>query len=568
MTEIIAAECFRVDMRLRPGGRGSPLVIPMESALGYYQSMGDTWERAALLRARGSGCDRSRRLLDELARFIYRRYLDFDTLRQLRAMKRQIEQELRSPDLIERNIKLGRGGIRELEFIVQSLTLIYGGRDPRLRTAMTLEALVRLESYGYLAGDRAQKLRDAYRFLRDTEHKLQVAAGLQTHTLPDNVEAFAVLAARLGFGKAPEAPDRLREQLRGHRDFVATQFREMLAGGGERSEVKVSGAAETAWRAARDDDSAIAALAELGFSRPAESVNHLALLAQGATQPSASPYRRELLDRLGPELLDEIRGLADPDLALMNLASFITAVGARTSFLALLEEHPATRRVLLNLFASSSHLSSLFIRHPEILDTLVRSDLARVRRSAVELRDDLAGLVGASEDFEARLDAIRSFRQQEFLRVAIADLAGDLDLEGVQVELTGLAETVLREAVQLARDEVAKRFPGTADLKAVRDRDGPVGCGRDVVQLRPRPDFRLSRARRNRCRRARSGSARGAKADRDSRGAHPRGDRVQARFAAATLGQRRSAGRVARRLSRISSAEFGRLGTAGAGARA
>jgi [glutamine synthetase] adenylyltransferase / [glutamine synthetase]-adenylyl-L-tyrosine phosphorylase len=479
VTEIIAAECFRVDMRLRPGGRGSPLVIPVEGALSYYQSMGDTWERAALLRARpaAGAIEIGRWLLEDLTRFIYRRYLDFDTLRQLRAMKRQIEQELRSPDLIERNIKLGRGGIRELEFIVQSLTLIYGGRDPRLRTPMTLEAIDRLERYDYLAGDRAQKLRDAYRFLRDVEHKLQVAAGLQTHTLPANSEALAVLAARLGFGKAPDAADRLHEQLRKHRDFVAMQFREMLAGGGERREVKVSLAAEAAWRAARDDDGAIAALAELGFNRPMESVHHLALLVRGAMQPSASTYRRELLDRLGPELLDEIRCLADPDLALMNLASFISAVGARTSFLGLLEEHPSTRRVLLKLFASSSHLSTLFIRHPEILDTLVRSDRAQIRRTAVELRDELAGLVGASADFEARLDAIRSFRQQEFLRIAIADLAGNLELEGVQTELTSLAETVLLEALQLARDETAKRHPLAAELKLCAIAMGRLGAG-------------------------------------------------------------------------------------------
>jgi glutamate-ammonia-ligase adenylyltransferase len=479
LTELIAAECFRVDMRLRPGGRGSPLVIPVESALGYYQSHGDTWERAALLRARpaAGAVEIGRRLLDDLTRFIYRRYLDFDTLRQLRAMKRQIEQELRSPDFIDRNIKLGRGGIRELEFIVQSLTLIYGGRDPRLRTAMTLDAIVRLESYGYLAADRAQKLRDAYRFLRDTEHKLQVAAGLQTHTLPNNAQAFAVLASRLGFGKAPAASARLRDQLHAHRDFVATHFREMLAGGGERGEVKVSRPAEIAWRAARDGDSDFAALAELGFNRPGESVAHLALLARGASQPSASPHRRELLDRLGPELLDEIRGLADPDLALMNLASFITAVGARTSFLGLLEEHPATRRVLLKLFASSSHLSALFIRHPEILDTLVRSDLAQIQRTTVELRDELAGLVSASIDFEARLDAIRSFRQQEFLRVAIADLAGNLELEGVQIELTGLAETVLREALGLAGEETAKHYPLAAGLRLCTIAMGRLGAG-------------------------------------------------------------------------------------------
>ena len=125
-------------------------------------------------------------MLDELDRFVYRSYLDFDTLRQLRAMKHQIEAELRSPDLIERNIKLGHGGIRELEFIVQALTLIYGGRDPRIRTEKTIEALDRLADFGYLPAARAHKLAEAYLFLRNVEHKLQVVSGLQTHTLPRN----------------------------------------------------------------------------------------------------------------------------------------------------------------------------------------------------------------------------------------------------------------------------------------------------------------------------------------------------------------------------------------------
>lgn len=504
LTEMIAAECFRLDLRLRPGGRGSPLVIPVESALNYYQSMGDTWERAALLRARpvAGAIEIGEQLLVELTRFIYRRYLDFDTLRQLRAMKRQIEQELRSPDLIERNIKLGRGGIRELEFIVQSLTLIYGGRDPRLRTAKTLDAIGRLASYGYLASDRAQHLREAYRFLRDVEHKLQVVAGLQTHTLPQGRAERGTLAARLGFGKTAQAPERLRAELERHRGLVATQFREMLAGGGERRGVKASAAAEIAWRAAREGDTDFAALAELGFNRAAESVNHLVLLASGATQSSASPQRRELLERLGPELLDEIRGLADPDLALMNLAAFITAVGARTSFLGLLEEHPATRRVLLKLFASSSHLSALFIRHPEILDTLVRSDLVQVRRSAAALHQELEELVGSSVDFESRLDAIRAFRQQEFLRVAIADLAGNLELEDVQAELTLLAETVLRVALQLAFAETERRYPMVAGLKLCAMAMGRLGAGEmsynsdlDLIFVYHEPDDAVPGAR-------------------------------------------------------------------------
>jgi [glutamine synthetase] adenylyltransferase / [glutamine synthetase]-adenylyl-L-tyrosine phosphorylase len=477
-TEILSGNCFRTDLRLRPGGRNSPLVVSLEGALGFYQNLGQTWERAALLRARpvAGAIHLGQRLIAELGRFIYRRYLDFDTLRQLRAMKRQIERELRSPDLVDRNIKLGYGGIRELEFIVQALTLIYGGRDPRLRAAQTLAALDRLEAYGYMAAAQTRRLKEAYLFLRNVEHKLQASAGLQTHTLPTGAEALAVLAARLGYGKSAGAAARLVHSLKTHRDLVATQFREMLAGGEERTEARGSPAAHSAWGTAPEPQRAAPALAELGFTRPEESARHLGLLARGPAHAPASPRRRELLERLGPLLLDEIRTLADPDLALMNLASFIAAVGARTSFLSLLEEHPATRRVLLRLFASSSHLSALFIRHPDMLDTLVRSDLARLRRPAAELAGELGGLLAASDDFESRLDAIRAFRHQEFLRIAIADLAGGLELGEVQAELTRLAETVLREALALAHAETGQRHRVPADLKLCALAMGRLGA--------------------------------------------------------------------------------------------
>jgi [glutamine synthetase] adenylyltransferase / [glutamine synthetase]-adenylyl-L-tyrosine phosphorylase len=459
VTELLSQGCFRTDLRLRPGGRNSPLVVSFDNALNFYESLGQTWERAALLRARpvAGAVAAGQRLIGELGRFIYRSYLDFDTLRQLRAMKRQVESELRTPDLVERNVKLGYGGIRELEFIVQALTLIYGGRDPRLRVAQTLDALDRLEAYGYMHRGRAQRLKEAYLFLRDVEHKLQVAAGLQVHTLPNGAEAQAVMATRMGFGKDAAARARFARILKAHRDLVATQFREMLAGGEERSARPVPELARRAWQAAFDPERAATALADLGFMHADESVAHLTLLAHGPRHGLASPRRRELLEYLGPLLLDEIRALADPDLALKNMASFIAAIGARTSFLALLEEHTATRRVLLRLFASSSYLSTVFIRHPDMLDTLVRSDLARLHKSSAELTSDLSGLIAAAEDFESRLDAIRAFRHQEFLRIAIADLAGNLELDEIQVELTALAETVLREALSLAHGEVAAR---------------------------------------------------------------------------------------------------------------
>ncbi len=479
ITEILSGGSFRVDLRLRPGGRNSSLVAPVEAALGFYQSLGQTWERAALLRARSVAGDTrvGQRLIAELENFIYRRYLDFDTLAQLRAMKHQIEAELRSAAMVERNVKLGRGGIRELEFVVQSLTLIYGGRDPRIRTARTTTALARLAEFGYLPPERARKLADAYVFLRDVEHKLQIAAGRQTHTLPSDEMEIRALAARLGFGKESAAPDKFMRRLARCRDLVAAQFRDTLAGGEDAAARAVSSAAEAAWAAALEPAQSAKYMEALGYANSEESARHLEMLARGPEHLSITPRRRELIESIGPTLLDEMSKLADPDLAIMNLADFIASVGARTSFLALLEQHPATRRVLLRLFASSRYLSTVFVRHPDMLDTLVRSDLARPQRPLGDLRAEMAGIVGANTDFEGRLDALRAFRHQEFLRIAIADLAGDLEVEEVETELSNLAEVVVGAALEIAQADCAARYPIPSALRLVALAMGRLGAG-------------------------------------------------------------------------------------------
>jgi len=479
LTEMLSDGSFRVDLRLRPGGRSSPLVVPFEGALSFYQNHGQTWERAALLRARAvaGSVALGEKLIAELGSFVYRRFLDFDTLRQLRAMKHQIEAELRSPELVARNIKLGRGGIRELEFVAHALTLIYGGRDPRIRTGNALAALRQLETYGYMAQERATALAEAYVLLRDVEHKLQVAAGMQTQTLPADDAGMRVLAARMGFGKEAGASARLVEALERRRYLIASQFRETLAGGEEEVRQAASPQAVAAWANAGEHHLTIPRLAALGYSQPEESAGHLDHLWRGPEHWTQSPRRRELLDSLGPVLIDEMRALADPDLAIMNLASFIAAVGARTSFLGLLEQHPVTRRVLLRLFASSRYLSTIFIRHPDMLDTLVRSDLVRARRTLTELKEEVGELVQASPDFEGRLDALRAFRHQEFLRIAIADLAGELQLPEVETEFTNLAEAVLAESLEVARTEIANRQRIPASLRMAILAMGRLGAG-------------------------------------------------------------------------------------------
>jgi glutamate-ammonia-ligase adenylyltransferase len=476
VTELLA-DCFRVDLRLRPGGSHAPLVSSIENAINFYQNFGQTWERAALLRGRAAAGEIAlgQRLLAELAPFIYRRYLDFETLGQLRTMKQMIEREFRSPSTVRSNIKLGWGGIRELEFIVQALTLVYAGRDPRLRYPRTVDALERLREFGYLSASRARQLSSAYLFLRDVEHKLQVVADLQTHSLPANAAGMGRLAARMSFGKGNESTQRFAAVLEQHRNLVSEVFREMLPAADH--VVEASATAQQAFEAALDPERAAPFLRLLGFAEPVESAGHLLLLARGPAHGLASPRRRELLKTLGPLLLDEISQQANPDHALANLAACIAAIGARTSFLTLLEQHPATRRVLLGLFASSQYLSGLFIRHPDMLDVLVRSDQARLRRSALEIRVELRELLAHATDFEDRLDAMRALRHQEFLRVAIADVAGQMELSDVETELTALAESVLATALDLARQEVAGRFPQAVALPLCALAMGRLGSG-------------------------------------------------------------------------------------------
>jgi glutamate-ammonia-ligase adenylyltransferase len=460
-TELLREAGFRIDLRLRPGGRFAQLVTSLDGALNFYENFGQTWERAVLLRARAIAGprERSQWLLGELQRFIYRRYSDFDTLSQLRTMKNQIELEMGSADMVARNIKLGRGGIRELEFVVQALTLVYGGRDPRIRTPRTLEALERLARCGYLNAQRVCELTEAYLFLRDVEHKLQVAAGLQSHTLPADPSARAIVAARMRMGKGAEAATAFERTLAAHRDRVAAIFSELLGSGDQAKAERVSREARQTWLDALDPELSAAGLKALGFANPIESASQLVLLARGPEHALITTRRRELLGSLGPRLLDEMCAEPDPDLALANLAQFIAAVGARTSFLALLEAHEPTRRALLRLFASSQYLSALFIRHPELLDTLVRSDLARLTRLRAELSEELKERLEVCSDYEGRLDALRSFRHQEFLRIAIADLSAQIGLADVQRELTVLAETMLHFALNVARDEVSVRLP-------------------------------------------------------------------------------------------------------------
>ncbi len=452
---------FRVDLRLRPEGTNGPIVNSVANALLYYESWGQTWERAVYLKARPVAGDRAvgETLLAELEPFVHRRYLDYATIEDLTQMKAKIARALAAGVDKGINVKLGRGGIREVEFVIQSLQLIHAGKDERIRDRNSLAALARLAEARYLAPDESARLADAYRFLRDVEHKIQLVDERQTQVIPAGVGEVQ-LARRLGYREhdAAAALARFQADLRRHMDAVAATFAASFYD--SRATIAEADDGRAAGLLAGLDDAVGAEreLATLGFRDPATAREHLVLLRDGAPSARATPRRKQLLMAVAPALLGEVTRAPDPDLALRHLASFLMAIGARSSFLALLAENPATLRVLVRLFGSSEFLSQILIRHPEMLDNLVRADLVRLEVSKPELAREIRGVIDATEAYEGRLDALRRLRHEQFLRIGINDLDNLLAFHEVSSQLSDLADVCLEAAWRVADEETRRRY--------------------------------------------------------------------------------------------------------------
>ena len=448
--------CFRVDLRLRPGGGEGPLAVSLAGLLEYYESWGQTWERAVWLKARPIAGDEAlgATVVRELEPFVYRRYLDFGTLGDLEHMRRRVDSSLRDPERRQRDVKLGHGGIREVEFVVQALQLVHGGKDRRVRRRGTLAALARLVATDYVDAATGAALADAYRHLRNVEHKIQIVQQRQSQTIPRAAGEVALMARRLGYGGDDPAATFWQAHAV-HTTVVRTTFEAMFRGD-EASAGQHDELVPLFDDQQRDLDPA-PALARLGFRDVEEAGRSLRLLRDGPRHAPASPRRRQAIVALGPSLLAEIARSGAPDRALRLMAEFVATVGARSSYLQLLERNPATMRLLVRLFASSEFMSRFFIRHPELLDNLVRVDLVRIVCSRDELATELADRLAAAPDLEVELDVIRRFRHEEFLRVGIHDLEGELDGPTVETQLSDLAEVCLEAAVRLATRETRRR---------------------------------------------------------------------------------------------------------------
>ncbi|OOG10316.1 bifunctional [glutamate--ammonia ligase]-adenylyl-L-tyrosine phosphorylase/[glutamate--ammonia-ligase] adenylyltransferase [Pseudomonas sp. C9] len=452
---------FRVDMRLRPYGSAGALVLSFNALEQYYQDQGRDWERYAMIKSRVVAGDQvtGAQLQDMLRPFVYRRYLDFSAIEALRTMKQLIQQEVRRKGMAD-NIKLGSGGIREVEFIAQAFQLIHGGRDLSLQQRPLLKVLSTLEGQGYLPPAVISELREGYEFLRYTEHAIQAIADRQTQMLPDSTQDQARIAFMMGFADW----DAFHEQLMYWRGRVAWHFAQVIADpdeeqGGE-SEVVVGGEWLPLWEEAQDEEAACRQLEEGGFKDATKALKALAGLRGSPQLRAMQRLGRERLDAFIPRLLAQAVEHANPDLVLERVLPLVEAVARRSAYLVLLTENPGALRRLLTLCAASPWIAEQITRFPLLLDELLNEGRLfkppLAPELAAELRERLMRI--PEDDLEQQMEALRHFKLAHRLRVAASEIAGSLPLMKVSDYLTWLAEAILEQVLALAWHQTVAKY--------------------------------------------------------------------------------------------------------------
>jgi glutamate-ammonia-ligase adenylyltransferase len=451
---------FRVDMRLRPFGQSGALVSSFAGLEHYYQSHGRDWERYAFIKARVVAGDREagETLFDILRPFVFRRYLDYGAFESLRDMKQMVESELKRKGMID-NVKLGAGGIREVEFIGQAFQLVRGGREPALQRREIQTVLNWLGEHDYLPEYAVQQLLTAYEFLRNTEHRLQEFQDQQTHRLPSDALGRQRLAFSMGFAYW----DEFLPTLRGHMTRVHSHFEQVFASPQAGHAAVDDSGLSRLWLEEPNVAEASTILQAAGYHDAGALYSRLRVLKTGRCYDALSRTGRTRMDRLIPLLLGvvskhESEAVAR-DTTLLRVLSLLETIASRTAYLSLLGEQPMVLSQLVRLCAASPWITQLLARHPILLDELLdpRSLYAPPKRSQLEA--DLQRRLSRfdEDDLEQAMDALRLFKQASVLRVAAADVVKAVPLMEVSNHLTDIAEVVLQAALELAWRHLVER---------------------------------------------------------------------------------------------------------------
>ncbi|MBV8046549.1 MAG: bifunctional [glutamate--ammonia ligase]-adenylyl-L-tyrosine phosphorylase/[glutamate--ammonia-ligase] adenylyltransferase [Paludibacterium sp.] len=445
-------QVFRVDMRLRPYGDSGPLAMSFSALENYLLTQGREWERYAWIKARALTGDAAG--LSELVRpFVYRKYLDYNAYGAMRELSSQIRREVARRDLAD-NIKLGPGGIREIEFIAQVFQLIRGGREKSLQLFGTRETLARLAELRLLEPSAVAELADAYTFLRNLEHRLQYVDDQQTQTLPADAEALERIAASMDFAST----DAFLSALTRHRRHVTRHFEQVFF---LPTESAPDHPLTALWRDIGENDIR-PALAEHGYQHPDDVARLLHGLSTSQRYQQMALANRKRFDALIPPLIEVCGHFPNPDATLSRVLTLLEAISRRAPYLALLTEYPQTLQRLASLSSASAWVSTYLTRHPILLDELLD---ARVLYGppdwpaiAAQLEQQLADCEG---DVEAKMDTLRHVQHAQAFRLVAQDLAGMWTVEALSDELSRLADLILDATLRHAWRDIASRHRET-----------------------------------------------------------------------------------------------------------
>lgn len=457
---------FRVDLRLRPDPAATPPVVPAQAALAYYETVGQNWERAAFIKARAGAGDlaKAEAFLAELEPFIWRRSLDYAAISDVHSIKRQIHVHKAGEGLeaAGANLKLGAGGIREIEFFVQTQQLILGGRDRALRSPRTLEALDALRRAGHVGGEAAGDLEGAYGRLRAWEHRVQMLNDEQTHVLPEAPEARTSVAALSGAPSLAAFDEEVSATLK----TVNQRYGELFA----EAEALSSSFGSLVFTGVDDDPSTLETLTRMGFAQPAQVSSTIRSWHHGRIQATRTERGRELFTRLGPRLLEACQRTGAPHEAFIRFAAFFSALSAGVQIQSLFLAQPALFELIVEVMAVSPRLAATLARRPAALDALLDQAFFKPLDEDSGVLDVIRREALEAETFEASMDAVRRIQREQLFRIGVQTISGSAEPEAAGRGFAVLAEAcvqalgpaALKETVRVGGD-----FPGEACVVAL-----------------------------------------------------------------------------------------------------
>ena len=447
---------FRTDLRLRPDPNSTPPAVSMTAAETYYESMGQNWERAAMIKARpvASDPESAESFLRALSPFVWRRHLDFAAIQDVHSIKRQIAVHKRGAAIKaeSQNVKLGRGGIREIEFFAQTQQLIWGGRDARLRVRGTEDALAALVQAGRVRGEVANALKLAYRFLRKVEHRLQMVDDKQTQILPEDPAELDRFAAFLGY----DDPKGFRGDLAHHLHTVAYHYAPLFEEAPSLS-IPTREAGSLVFTGSDNDPETVATLAGLGFEDPGAIAETIRDWHRGHTRATRSERSRQLLTELTPALLEALGRMPQPDQAFRRFDRFLEALPAGVQLFSLFHANPALIEVMAEILGMAPSLASQLGREPALFEGVLTHDVLRPLPDADELTAELERHLAVVRDYEVALDTARRWTGDRRFQVGVQIIQAHLDADHAGETFSDIADATIRSLLPVVETEFAER---------------------------------------------------------------------------------------------------------------